>query len=186
MARRRLLTREALARQFDPPTDEREIARHFTLSREDLDWVSIRRGPASQLGYAMTLLYMRWPGRVLGADETPPASVLSFVARQLDVPEAAWRDYGRRDPTRRAHLADLARRLGYRAFGRTDFHALATFAMPVAQTIIQPLQLAEIVIDEMRRRRLLLPPVTVIPRRRRSPPPARRLRSGGRGTCPAC
>ena len=92
---------------------------------------------------------------------TPPAAVLSFVARQLDVPEAAWHDYGRREPTRRAHLADLARRMGYRAFGRTDFHALATFAMPVAQTIIQPLQLAEIVIDEMRRRRLLLPPVTV-------------------------
>jgi len=162
MARRRLLTREVLARQLDPPTDEREIARHFTLTREDLDWVSIRRGPASQLGYAMTLLYMRWPGRVLGADETPPAAVLSFVARQLDVPEAAWHDYGRREPTRRAHLTDLARRMGYRAFGRTDFHALATFAMPVAQTIIQPLQLAEIVIDEMRRRRLLLPPVTVI------------------------
>jgi hypothetical protein len=97
-----------------------------------------------------------------GADETPPAAVLSFVARQLDVPEAAWHDYGRREPTRRAHLTDLARRMGYRAFGRTDFHALATFAMPVAQTIIQPLQLAEIVIDEMRRRRLLLPPVTVI------------------------
>lgn len=162
MARRRLLTREALARQLDPPTDEREIARHFTLTREDLDWVSIRRGPASQLGYAMTLLYLRSPGRVLGADETPPASILSFVARQLDVSEAAWRDYGRREPTRRAHLADLARRMGYRAFGRTDFHALATFAMPVAQTIIQPLQLAEIVIDEMRHRRLLLPPVTVI------------------------
>ncbi len=49
MARRRLLTREALARQLDPPTDEREIARHFTLTREDLDSVSIRRGPASQL-----------------------------------------------------------------------------------------------------------------------------------------
>ena len=52
--------------------------------------------------------------------------------------------------------------MGYQAFGRTDFHALAAFAMPVAQTIIQPVQLAEIVIDEMRRRRLLLPPVTVI------------------------
>lgn len=160
--RRRLLTREALARQLDPPADEREIARHFTLTREDLDWVSIRRGPASQLGHAMTLLYMRWPRRVLGADETPPAAVLSFVARQLDVPEAAWHNYGRREPTRRAHLADLARRMGYRAFGQTDFHALATFAMPVAQTIIQPLQLAEIVIDEVRRRRLLLPSATVI------------------------
>lgn len=141
MARRRLLTREALTRQLDPPADEREIARHFTLTRRHLDWVSIRRGPASQLGYAMTvlyMLYMRWPGRVLGAEETPPVSVLSFVARQLDVPEAAWRDYGRRDPTRRTHLADLARRMGYRAFGRADFHALAAFAMPVAQIIIQP------------------------------------------------
>lgn len=120
MARRRLLTREALTCQLDPPTDEREIARHFTLMREDFDWISIRRGPASQLGYAMILLYMRWPGRILGADEIPPLSVLSFVARQFDMPEAAWCDYGRRAPTRRAHLIDLARRMGYRAFGRTD------------------------------------------------------------------
>jgi len=124
--------------------------------------VSIRRGPASQLGYAMTLLYMRWPWRVLGADETPPASVLSFVARQFDVSEAAWHDYGRREPTLRAHLADLARRMGYRAFGRADFQVLAAFDMLVAQTIIQPVQLAGIVIDEMRHRHLLLPPVTVI------------------------
>jgi len=39
MARRRLLTREALAPHYDPPTEEREIARYFTLSREDLDLV---------------------------------------------------------------------------------------------------------------------------------------------------
>ncbi len=50
MARRQLLTREALALHYDPPTDEREIARHFTLSREDLDLVSERRGASSRLG----------------------------------------------------------------------------------------------------------------------------------------
>ena len=72
MARRRLLTREALARYYDLPIDEREIARHFTLSREDLDLVGERRGASSRLGFAMTLLYMRWPGRVLEAGEKPP------------------------------------------------------------------------------------------------------------------
>ena len=34
-ARRRLLTREALARQFDPPTDKREIVRHFNPDARD-------------------------------------------------------------------------------------------------------------------------------------------------------
>ncbi len=57
MARRRLLTREALVQHYDPPSDEREIGRHFTLSREDLDLVGERRGASSRLGFAMLLLY---------------------------------------------------------------------------------------------------------------------------------
>ena len=59
MARRQLLTREALGSHYDPPTDEREIARHFTLSREDLDLVSERRGAPSRLGFALLLLWTR-------------------------------------------------------------------------------------------------------------------------------
>ncbi|WP_366925757.1 DUF4158 domain-containing protein [Brevundimonas sp.] len=88
--------------------------------------------------------------------------ILAFVARQLDVSPASWRDYARRDETRRTHLADLSRRFGHRVFSRADFHALVAFAMPIAQTTTRPSRLAGIVIDEMRRRRLLLPPVTVV------------------------
>ena len=84
MARRQLLTREALGSHYDPPTDEREIARHFTLSREDLDLVSERRGAPSRLGFALLLLYMRWPGRVLEAGEKPPSAILAFVGDQVD------------------------------------------------------------------------------------------------------
>jgi hypothetical protein len=149
-----------LAGHYDPSLDEREIARHFTLTRDDLELIASRRGDATRLGYAMLMLYLRWPGRVLEAGEAPPMPILAFVAHQLDVSPAS-RDYARRDETRRTHLADLSRRFGHLVFSRTDFHALVAFAMPIAQTVIQPSRLAGIVIDEMRRRRLLLPPVTV-------------------------
>lgn len=162
MARRRLLTRDMLAGQYEPSLDEREIARHFTLPRDDLDLIATRRGDATCLGYAMLLLYLRWPGRVLEASEVPPMPILTFVAGQLDISPTVWSDYGRRDETRRAHLADLSRRFGHAAFGRKDFHALVAFAMPIAQTVTQPGRLAGIIIDEMRRRRLLLPPVTIV------------------------
>lgn len=162
MARRHLLTREMLAGHYDPSLDEREIARHFTLTRDDLELIASRRGDATRLGYAMLMLYLRWPGRVLEAGEAPPMQILAFVARQLDVSPASWRDYARRDETRRTHLVDLSRRFGHLVFSRADFHALVAFAMPIAQTVTQPSRLAGIVIDEMRRRRLLLPPVTVI------------------------
>lgn len=162
MARRHLLTREMLAGHYDPSLDEREIARHFTLTRDDLDLIASRRGDATRLGYAMLLLYLRWPGRVLEAGEAPPMPILAFVARQLNVSPMSWRDYARRDETRRTHLADLSRRFGHVVFGRADFYALVAFAMPIAQTVTQPSRLAGIVMDEMRRRRLLLPPVTIV------------------------
>jgi hypothetical protein len=162
LARRHLLTREMLAGHYDPSLDEREIARHFTLTRDDLELIASRRGDATRLGFAMLLLYLRWPGRVLEAGEAPPMPILAFVARQLEVSPASWGDYARRDETRRTHLVDLSRRFGHLVFSRADFHALVAFAMPIAQTVTQPSRLAGIVIDEMRRRRLLLPPVTVV------------------------
>ncbi|WP_339454466.1 DUF4158 domain-containing protein, partial [Pseudomonas sp. EA_5y_Pfl2_R50] len=48
------------------------------------------------------------------------------------------------------------------AFIRNHFRASVAFAMPVAQTVAQPLLLAGTVIDELRRRRVLLPPSAVI------------------------
>jgi hypothetical protein len=67
MARRRLLSDETWAAFFDPPADEREIIRHYTLTRDDLDLVGTKRSGATRLGFALTLLYMRLPGRVLEA-----------------------------------------------------------------------------------------------------------------------
>lgn len=53
MARRRLLNDEMWARHLAPPTEEREIARHYTLEADDLAQAATKRGDANRLGYAL-------------------------------------------------------------------------------------------------------------------------------------
>ncbi|MBP6797727.1 MAG: Tn3 family transposase [Luteimonas sp.] len=162
MARRRLLSDDLWARHLEPPTDEREIARHYTLGTEDLAQVAAKRGDANRLGYALVLLYLRFPGRVLEAGETPPDAVLVYVARQLGVPALAFGAYAHRAATRRDHLGETMRAGGYSSFDRAAAHAAVAFLTAAAQTIIRPGQLAGILVEELRRRRVTLPSPLVL------------------------
>jgi len=87
-----------------------------------------KRGDANRLGYTFMLLYFRHPGRALEAGETQPDAVLAYVARQLSVPASAFRDYARRDATRRGHLVEAMRA------GRRAVLAAAAIALEEALT----------------------------------------------------
>ena len=58
--RRQQLTEAQIAALFDPPTDRRELVRHYTLSGEDLAMIRRCRGDHSRLGYALMLCYLRY------------------------------------------------------------------------------------------------------------------------------
>lgn len=158
MARRRLLGDELWARHLMPSADEREIARHYTLSADDLEQVGAKCGDANRLGYALVILYLRHPGRVLDAGERPPEAVLAYAAGLIGVDAGAFDDYARREATRRAHLAEAMLAGGYATFDRTAAHAAVAFLTASAQTILRPGQLAGILVEELRRRRVLLSP----------------------------
>src|ERR1700693_6638379 len=100
MARRQLLTDEQWARLPAPPSGEREIVRYWTVSGEDFKIIFRKRSDHSRLGFALLLCYLRYPGRVLGADEMPPVTLVSFIGRQLGVNPEAFIRY-----SHRAHLA---------------------------------------------------------------------------------
>jgi hypothetical protein len=157
MARRRLFTDEHWASLLAPPTEEREIVRHCTLSRHDLDLIAVKRSDHSRLGFAVLLCYLRHPGRALEAAEEPPAELLAFVADQLEVDVAAFEKYRGRDQTRREQLADLMARFGYQTFDRAASRLYVAWLIPIAQTIQKPDRLVEILLEEMRRQRVLLP-----------------------------
>lgn len=66
-----------------PEMDVRQLARYYTLSEADLKAVSIRRGTANRLGFAVQLCLLRYPGRPLRASEILPRNVIEFVASQV-------------------------------------------------------------------------------------------------------
>src|SRR5215467_1937990 len=73
--RRQQLTETQIAELFDPPTDPRELIRHYTLSAGDLAIVHRCRGEHNRLGRALMLCYLRYPGRPQRAGERPPAEL---------------------------------------------------------------------------------------------------------------
>ena len=160
-----MLLTEAQRIQFmAPPAEERDLLRHCSLDSNDLELVVQRRGDHNRLGFAVLLCYLRFPGRVLAPSETPPSTLLDYVASQLGVAPSEFAKYALRDQTRRAHLAELQKTFGYRQFTGEADRELRAWLLPVAQNIGRGTVLVPTVIEELRRRRIILPPLAVIER----------------------
>ena len=69
MTRRQQLTEAQIATLFDPPLEQRELVRHYTLSVADLAMIRRARGDHNRLGLALMLCYLRYPGRPLKTGE---------------------------------------------------------------------------------------------------------------------
>jgi Domain of unknown function (DUF4158) len=105
VAYRPLLSADQWTSLLAAPTDERTLIRYASLSGEDLDLILSKRGHRNQLGFAVQICLMRFPGRALALNEIPSA-LLHFLGDQLGVSPAAFADYARRDETRREHLIE--------------------------------------------------------------------------------
>jgi hypothetical protein len=155
--RRHQLSETQIAALFDPPTDPRELIRHYTLSAGDLAIVHRCRGEHNRLGCALMLCYLRYPGRPLRAGERPPAELTAFVAEQIDVLPTAIEAYLAAARNRQRHAVECQERLRLRLFGK---HAAAEHAdslHPQALENDRLFHLAGLVTEECRRRRIVGP-----------------------------
>jgi Domain of unknown function (DUF4158) len=162
MARRRLLTDEQWTALLALPNTERDIVRHCTLTPDDFAAIAGKRAAHNRLGYALLLCALRHPGRALEPGEVPPASMVAYVARQLDIDPAALNAYADRGQTRREQLAALMHLHHLHSFGRDKARALVSWLTPIAQTNRKPVRLLELLLDELRRQRILLPTPRVL------------------------
>ena len=124
MPPRHILSPQSRAARFDPPTDAASIVRHYTFSPKDLALIRQRRRVANRLGFAVNLAYLRFPGRVPGVDEAPPADMLAFIAAQVGCEAAEFAGYARREETRWEHLGELQAYLAARPFRHDDKRAV--------------------------------------------------------------
>ena len=115
MARRGLLNEADRKRLFEAPVDDASLIRLYSLSDDDRDFILSKRGARNQLGMAVQLSLLRYPGFGLRLESGAPAALIQFLARQIGVPWPVFQDYARRDTTRREHFREAAEHLGLRA-----------------------------------------------------------------------
>jgi TnpA family transposase len=153
-----------------PEMDPRDLARHHTLSDADLTAVSVRRGAANRLGFAVQLCLLRYPGRPLRSGEDVPRSIVEFAASQVGADPDAFAGYAGgtegtgRDTTRREHLAEIARMFGYRTFDGAAYRELSRWLLPTAEGTESGEALVGALLEEMRRRRIVAPALSTVER----------------------
>jgi TnpA family transposase len=144
------------------PDDNGELIRYYSFDEADLSLIRQHRGSANRLGFAVQLCYLRFPGIILGADELPFPPLLKLVAEQIKAPSESWEEYGRRDQTRREHLAELQTVFGFKSFNASHYrqavHALTDVALQTDKGIL----LANSLIDNLRRQAITLPAIKTI------------------------
>jgi TnpA family transposase len=125
LARRQRLNEAQITALFDPPTEQRELVRHYTLSETDLTAINRCRGDHNRLGYALMRCYLRYPGRAIRIGERPSAALLAFVAEQIDVLPESIDTYLAEERNRQRHAVECQEEFGLRPFNK---HAVATLS----------------------------------------------------------
>src|SRR5215471_3920852 len=147
--RRQQLSEAQITTLLDPPTDQRELGRHYTLFAADLAAIRRCRGDCNRLGHAVMLCYLRYPGRPLKAGERPPRPLLLFIAEQIDAPPEAIEEYLAAERNRQRHMAELQDRLGFRPFGTRPAADLAGWLLPHAIENDRLVHLAGLVVERL-------------------------------------
>lgn len=157
MARRSLLNEADRKRFFEAPDDDASLFRLYSLSDDDRDFVLSRRGARNQLGMAVQLSLLRYPGFGLRLENEPPEILIQFLARQIGAPSPVFRDYARRDTTRREHLREAAAHLGLRPCTSADRRNLLDCATNEAMSTDKGSTIILALLKQLRDQRIILP-----------------------------
>ncbi len=103
--------------QFSGEPNEVQLARYFHLDKNDLAFISNRRGNQNKLGVALQLTSARFLGTFPSDLSLVPANVQIFVAEQLSIKNiGVLAGYARRETTKREHTALIRKQYGYHDF----------------------------------------------------------------------
>lgn len=160
------LTSEQRSALTQIPADfsDREIARYYTLSPQDLEVINQRRRPHNRVGFAVQLAVLRYPGRPLKDLASVPARVLAAIADQVQVPASAFTHYGERDNTIYEHLDEIRQRYGFRECGWREYLWLARQLLPLALESDRAIPLIEQALELLRAEGIIAPTLTHLER----------------------
>lgn len=142
---------------------EYELIRYYTLSDEDRRIIKALTRKQTQLGFAVQLAVLRFPGYVLGQIPDVPTVVLQYLADQLDVDVSSFEDY-QRPNTLSDHLIKIRQIYHYREYGWAEQLQLTRHLLPYAMESDQSLALVELALQLMREQRIIVPAISTVER----------------------
>ncbi len=164
MPRRSILSAAERESLLALPDAKDDLIRYYTFSESDLSLIRQRRGPANRLGFAVQLCYLRFPGIILGPEETPFTPLLVLAADQLKVSVESWDEYGHRVQTRREHLVELQTVFGFQPFTMNHYRQVVQWLTDMALQTDKGMVLATALMEHLRRQSIILPAINAIER----------------------
>ncbi|SIO36560.1 Transposase and inactivated derivatives, TnpA family [Peptoclostridium litorale DSM 5388] len=144
---------------------EWDLARHYTLSGDDIDFALSHRRDSNKLGCAVQLCMLRYPGWPLIDKNMIPFKVIHFIADQFGIEPEEFQNYAIRDNTRLEHLQEIRSVYNYTSFNDvTDSHKIINNLMPFAIENDNAIRLLKIAIDKLRSDKIILPGITTLER----------------------
>ena len=155
------LSRSVIERleSFPQEIDRDDLAEHFRLAGEDLEFARSQYGLEGQLGVAVQLCTLRWLGFIPEGLTVAPAAAIQSLAATLDVPPRALFDYSVRPQTRREHRPLVRAHADWRTFGEAGQALLGEWLIEVALEHERPTLLLAELGRELRARRIERPAI---------------------------
>lgn len=97
------------------PSDE-DLARHWTLSMQDLEEVWRCRGDSNRRRFAVQLCCLRNTGRFLDSYQNIPLKIVNHLSRQMELPPVLFLPEPERAATESVHRSRLQKYLGFADF----------------------------------------------------------------------
>jgi len=142
--------------------DQRDIARYWTLSANELLGIQRRRRDANRFGFAVQLCLLRFPGWPAKKDSPVPVSLLRYVGEQLGIESADIEDYFRRQPTRSDHLQEIIDLYGFRSFTVEVRVELEAWMKSQVHRWNTPVGMLMALLDQMRLRHIVIPALSTV------------------------
>jgi hypothetical protein len=155
MAQRGLLTEDERQLVFGVPRQKHLIIKHYTLSQDDLNLVLHKRGARNQLGFAVRLGLLRYPGFGLRLNKPPPREMLTFWQAKSRSHLMSSRTTAGSRKTRLDH-AELMARLSLRPAAQEDWSLMLNVVAEAAWATDNGVEIVQAVLDWLRTRRDIL------------------------------
>ena len=159
---RELLTKEQRVNFMKYPEDDWSIGSYYTFSKDDIEIIKSHRKEENQLGFALQLGVLRYPGWSFNSNNNIPENIVKYVANQIGTTPKVLHNYALRGNTSRDHIKEIRDKYGYISFSFLEHDKALGYLINLAIENDDTIYLIDKCICFLRQNKIILPAITTI------------------------